>query len=168
VKIFSKTFSIVIYVLDAILICIAIAHFTLMFKGINAYVVQSGSMEPVIHTGARAFIDNRDLDVGIDDIVEYETIKADGSPSFVLHRIVGENEDGTWITKGDANDVIDLHSVPKSAIRGKYKFQIPLAGYLSPVWIGFIIFVLVGLNILAYLLEVMAKMGDEETAAIRL
>lgn len=97
--------------------------------GIKPYVVLSGSMEPAIPTGSVAFVNTRDTDVSIGDIVTYKLPSVNGGETLVTHRIIRE-EDGNWITKGDANDVEDLSPVSQEQIVGCYRFLIPMAGYL--------------------------------------
>ena len=60
----------------------------------------------------------------VNDIVAFK----DGS-MVVTHRIVGENEDGTLITKGDNNNGEDPRSLRKEYIIGKYTgIKIPNLG----------------------------------------
>lgn len=100
--------------------------------GIRPYIVLSGSMEPVIHTGAVAFIDTRDRDCEPGEIVTYRLSGKDGGV-FVTHRVEAVSG-GVYITKGDANQVSDLSPVRQDQIVGKYRFQIPFAGYLAGRW----------------------------------
>lgn len=99
-----------------------------MTLGIKPYVVISGSMEPVIHTGAMAFVDTKanakSLKKG--DIVTFKL----GENKIVTHRIYRENSDGTVRTKGDANKTIDLADISRSQIIGKEKYSIPFLGRL--------------------------------------
>ena len=109
--------------------------------GFTPYIVMSGSMEPIVHTGAVAFINTHDTDVGIGDIVTYRigtqtTIRTGISGEIVAdegklvtHRIIAM-EGIDFVTKGDANATEDLMYVKQSQIVGKYMFQIPALGYL--------------------------------------
>ncbi len=97
--------------------------------GIKPYVVLSGSMEPAIPTGSVVFVDIHDTDVSVGDIVTYKLPSVNGGEILVTHRIIQE-EDGNWITKGDANDVEDLSQVTQEQIVGSYCFLIPMVGYL--------------------------------------
>ena len=100
--------------------------------GIRRYIVLSGSREPAIHTGAVAFIDTRDQDCEPGEIVTYRLSGKDGDV-FVTHRVEAVSG-GVYITKGDANQVSDLSPVRQDQIVGKYRFQIPFAGYLAGRW----------------------------------
>lgn len=94
------------------------------FFGTNPYIVLSGSMEPVIHTGSLVYISETDEPFRVGDIIGYV---AGETP--VVHRIVGEEENG-FITQGDANDAPDLALVTKSEILGKCVLTVPGAGYV--------------------------------------
>ncbi len=95
--------------------------------GFNPYVVQSGSMEPLIPTGGVAYINVRDTDVGIGDVITFHT---GGDPDkLVTHRIVRE-DNGMWVTKGDANDIEDIHTVSQENVIGTYVYTIPKLGFL--------------------------------------
>ena len=88
-------------------------------------VVMSGSMEPTFHTGSMVLIDRdsaKNLRVG-------DTIAFNTGGAFVTHRIVGEN-DGDFVTKGDANDTADPWSVSTSDVKGKVVLSIPTLGYI--------------------------------------
>lgn len=109
----------------AIMVCVvALLVLPVGFK-IKPYVVQSGSMEPSIQTGGLVWINTRDKNVRIGDVVAYQV----SSDLYVTHRIIGE-EDGMYITKGDANETQDLKPVAPEQIMGKYMFTVPYAGFV--------------------------------------
>jgi len=94
----------------------------------KAYVVRSSSMEPAIKSGSVIYVKpyQGDETVSPGDIVSFHT-----GDVIVTHRIVSVNlEEGTAITKGDANQVCDSTPLPLSAIEGKVRFHIPGIGYL--------------------------------------
>lgn len=98
-----------------------------MFFHIRPYVVLSGSMEPVIHTGAVSYIDTS---------VEFEKINSEDIIAFstndknVTHRVYQVNGDSTLTTKGDANQTPDIRRVSKQEYLGKYVISIPYLGYI--------------------------------------
>lgn len=113
------------------LVILAVSVFCVpKLAGIQPYIVLSGFMEPKIPTGSVAFINTRDTDVSVGDIITYRIPSAGKGETLVTHRIVRE-EDGAWIMKGDANDVEDLTPVQKQQVVGRYSFSIPKAGYLA-------------------------------------
>lgn len=98
-----QTFSTIVTAVT--FLCIVIAAIFILPKaaGFTPYIVESGSMEPTIHTGAIAFIDTKDRDVAAGDVVTYR-IGTEEKNKLVTHRIIRE-DGGVFITKGDANDV---------------------------------------------------------------
>mgnify|MGYP004467068123 CR=1 FL=1 len=110
---------------------IAVILLILFALGFRPNIVASGSMEPVVHTGAMAFIDTHDTDASVRDIIEYRITQDNGNETYVLHRVIATDESGNYITKGDANDDRDAHPVSKTQIIGKYVFQIPYIGRIN-------------------------------------
>jgi signal peptidase len=94
------------------------------------FTVQSGSMEPAIHTGSLIFVKPL-ADYSVGDIV---TKKTDDPKMTVTHRVVTKEEiDGQTVfeTKGDANDSSDGEKFGKDMIIGKKFLTIPFLGYLT-------------------------------------
>lgn len=89
------------------------------------YIVLSGSMEPKIQTGAVVWVNENDTNVEVGDIVAYQL----DNGTAVTHRIVEENN-GMYVTKGDANETEDLALVSQDQIIGTYAFSIPVIGYV--------------------------------------
>ncbi|MEA2009895.1 MAG: ATP-dependent helicase C-terminal domain-containing protein, partial [Actinomycetota bacterium] len=54
---------------------------------------------------------------------------------LVTHRIVGVDESGSYITKGDANGVNDAQAVPPRNVKGVGKWVVPYVG-LPAVWVA--------------------------------
>lgn len=109
----------------AIALASLIGMFILPAFNCKPYVVLSGSMEPLIHTGSLVWINQSDTDVQVGDIVAYSL----ENNQAVTHRIV-EETNGMYVTKGDANETEDLSLVSQEQIIGKYKFTIPYVGYV--------------------------------------
>lgn len=118
INIISTVFTI------AVILCAGVFFVPRLF-GYTPYVVLSGSMEPVIHTGAVAFVNTRDTEVRTGDIIAYRL-----DDTIVLHRVIGETPEGGYITMGDANEIADLNPVSQGQVAGTYTIQIPGAGYL--------------------------------------
>jgi len=97
---------------------------------IEVKIVQSGSMEPAIKTGALVVIKplSRYL---IGDVIMFGPDTKTQVPT--THRIVGDEvKSGVfyYTTKGDANEDPDTQPVAQSAVIGKVLFSIPYLGYL--------------------------------------
>ena len=89
------------------------------------YIVLSGSMEPVVHTGAVTVINKNDTDISEGDIIAYQL----NDDVAVTHRVIAIDENNRYITKGDANDIVDFTPIEQSQIIGTYAFQVPGLGY---------------------------------------
>ncbi len=127
--------------------------------GRDTLIVGGRSMEPTIPVGAAVIVEPvTAAQLRIGDIV---TIRVDGGPSFVTHRIVGlSSRDGQPYveTRGDAESTPDPATSPASSIVGRVGWSIPLAGYLLallslPMGIVFAIGLGVTIVLLAVLLD---------------
>ena len=67
-----------------------------------------------------------------DDLQMYDVIAfVDNTGKNVIHRIIGENADGSFITRGDANNTNDPYSPTPQSIIGRYNnTRIPMLGAL--------------------------------------
>lgn len=92
--------------------------------GYRLYTVLSGSMMPTIPIGSLVVSKNTTSDIHNNDIITFEEV---GSSRLITHRVV-EVKEGAFITKGDANAVVDILPVAQKDIRGKYIRHIPKAG----------------------------------------
>lgn len=97
-----------------------------VFFGYSYVDVLSGSMEPTIHIGDLALC-KTDKDYETGDAILFWDEKSD---VLVLHRIQGIDETGSFITKGDANNINDLSVVPVEHIQGKLVSVYPEMGSL--------------------------------------
>ena len=115
-------------------------------------IVQSGSMEPAIKTGAVVVVKPID-NYQINDIITFTGGKSDRSTT---HRIVGEEiENGKtyFTTKGDANNGEDTNKVTLDQIIGKVLFNVPYAGYAVAAAkkpLGFALLVLVPAGLIIF------------------
>ncbi len=83
--------------------------------GYSFAVVVSGSMEPEIAVGDVVVIKSQEEYVRGDVITFYDSSMDD----YVTHRIILVSDDGSYLTKGDANDTDDKLAIPKAAVVGK-------------------------------------------------
>ena len=128
---------------------------SLSVGGFTAKLVLSGSMEPTIPTGSVAFLlPQKSYEAG--DVITFKTDTAAQHPT--THRIMFQNDDGTFTTRGDANDANDFVTVSAEHIFGKVLFAIPYLGYIldfakNPL--GFIL--LVGIPATYIILDELSK-----------
>ncbi len=92
-------------------------------KSIHIFSVVSGSMRPEIPVGSAVFI-TRAQNYYINDIISFRY-----QNKIITHRLVYAGR--YFLTKGDANNVIDQFQIDKSQIIGKVFFNIPYIGYLQ-------------------------------------
>lgn len=163
-KIFAKVFSAIALLISIAAILIAGIFTVPKFFGIMPYIVESGSMEPVIHTGAVAFIDTHDRDVAVGDVITYK-IGAEDASKFVTHRVIREDPDGL-VTQGDANDVEDANHVTEGQIVGTYRFSIPRAGRLfaqkSKITLIMVLWVVL-MNLMSFVISWIADTSENQT-----
>lgn len=100
--------------------------------GTNMVVVRGTSMEPEYHLND--VVISREADnYEVGDIVLFSIPEGVGEGMLVIHRLVGQRDDGSWITQGDNRDVPDEFELYDEDLRGKPVFVAPRAGRLI-VW----------------------------------
>lgn len=113
---------------------------------VQVKIVQSGSMEPVLHTGSIVVI-HPEASYAVGDIVTFGADTPAHAPT--THRILSARTEGSQLyftTKGDANEDADSAEAPASSVIGRVLFTVPYLGYLidfarKPV--GFVLLVVV-------------------------
>lgn len=99
--------------------------------GGNTYflVILSGSMEPEYPVGGLAILKQPNLDdIQVGDVIAFKPANNEDTNIFVTHRIVEITEEG-FITKGDANEDIDMSIVASEQVVARAEFIIPYLGY---------------------------------------
>lgn len=122
-KVIETILSIFITAILSLLVCIFLITRLL---NVEPFIVLSGSMEPAIPTGSIVLADKNSSDINIGDIIAFN--KGDIS---VTHRVSGIDEDGNFITKGDANETADPAPVAREQVIGKCLYTIPFLGYVA-------------------------------------
>lgn len=88
-------------------------------------VIATASMEPNILVGDIVIIKKTDPDnIKVNDVIEYQV-----ENYGVIHRVVEIKDDGSFITKGDNNNTIDMFAVTHDQVKGIVKARIPYLGY---------------------------------------
>lgn len=114
------------YICIFLLICFLLPFVFPKIGKLQTYSVISESMEPNIPVGSLLYV----KEVSPDELQENDVITFYGKKgSVVTHRIVSFSEDGI-VTKGDANQEVDLAKVQETQILGKVVLSIPFLGYL--------------------------------------
>ena len=92
--------------------------------GYSSLMVATGSMSGTIEEGDLIIIRDTD-DYKIGDIV---TFFQDGEDIPTTHRIYNIDEEGKWVTRGDANNSYDKRSITNDEIIGEVVLVIPYVG----------------------------------------
>lgn len=150
-KIFKIIYYIVVLFIAviAVLLIISVFPFTGNYK---VLVVQSGSMEPTIKTGAIIVVKPAQ-DYQIDDVITFTN--PNNRNDSITHRIYDMKLNQgvpVYITKGDANEDPDSWEILKKDVIGKMLFTIPFLGYVvdftkTPLGFALIVIVPAGLII---------------------
>lgn len=141
-----------IFIVIGCLIIFSILPFKNNYK---LYTVMSGSMEPTIHVGS-LIISKPQKSYKINDIITYLPASAKNKADTRTHRIVKiEEKNGRNFaqTKGDANNITDNELIPSERIIGKYRFGIPILGYIigyAKTIPGLVIVIIVPATIIIY------------------
>lgn len=129
-KVLSKTWSIFTTAVVILAVILAILLVGVRIFGLIPFTILSGSMEPTYHVGSLIYVKD----------VPAEEIKVGDPITFVLnedlvvatHRVVEIiPESEHFVTKGDANDIVDASPVYFKNLIGKPIFTIPYLGYIS-------------------------------------
>ncbi|MFJ4029043.1 Ig-like domain-containing protein [Paenarthrobacter sp. NPDC089989] len=107
--------------------------------GWSGSVVQSGSMEPHISPGDVVLSSELPANepVPLGGVVQYLSpaeAEPDGVEKTRLHRIVAANEDGTYVTAGDANTEVDSTPLERDQLTGRARLLVPMLG-LPGLWL---------------------------------
>ena len=175
----SKTANIIIAVITAaalafvvyVMVCSARGKAVNIF-GKSVLKVVTGSMEPSIHTNDYIVVEKTDTDdLREGDIISFYSDQNDIKDKLVVHRIIGKNPDGSYITKGDANPVQDSEPVRQERIVGKYthksRFFIWVDSFMNIKKLLLIIVVLPMTYIALYEVRTLMKIGKEAAESSR-
>lgn len=101
--------------------------------GHHMYIVLSGSMAPEFDTGSTVFVKPKEpSQIQVGDIITFRGVSDPNA--LTTHRVVDidktDPQNLQFITKGDANEVVDPSPVPGNRLVGTISFSIPYLGYL--------------------------------------
>jgi signal peptidase len=146
---------IVILILVGVVLLVYFLDFTIKGRRLEtplygAYVIVSGSMEPLIKIQDAVIIKRTDVDsVKVGDVVTYRSTDPSFYGILITHRVINiedVNGEKIFITKGDHNETIDRTPVKFNQIQGKVVMRVPKIGYIKYFLIdyyGWIIAILV-------------------------
>lgn len=105
---------------------------TASFFGTGIMKVVTGSMEPSIHEGDYIIVKKTDTDALKEgDIICFYSQDSDiyGRPN--THRIIEIADDGSFVTKGDANQSADEQTVSPDSVIGRYEGKSRLLRWIN-------------------------------------
>ena len=120
-KILKVLFTITVLVVIPIVVFTFITAKTSLL-GIKSFVVLSGSMQPTLSVGSVIYTQMQNS-YKKGDIIAFKQGDVN-----VTHRIASVNSDGTFTTKGDANNTKDSTTVSQNDVFGKNVFFLPYLG----------------------------------------
>lgn len=139
-KILKYMGNIVFYIMVVCLVVLSIStikekqnHGKNNISGYGVYRVLTGSMSPTIKQGSLVIVkETNPQDIKPSDVITFGS----DSGNLTTHRVVQveNNKNIEFVTKGDANNVIDPMKVSSDNLVGKVVFHIPIVG----AFIGFI------------------------------
>ena len=160
-KIFKTIINTTYWVFILAVIFLAVSSALVEFNnplGLRMFVVQSGSMEPTIQTGALVLIKSQP-EYQVQDIITFKNdpnIDIKKSGSTTTHRIVEikkENEQTRFVTKGDANNAVDSEQRNPELVLGKVLTSVPKAGFLvsfAQTQLGFVVLIVIPATLIVY------------------
>ena len=160
-KSLKKIFSKILY-FSVILVLLLIIAGALLSKGeaptIMGYkflTVLTGSMEPEIKVGSLVVAKETPINnLKVEDIITYKT---KNNSSLVTHRIVKINENGSLVTKGDANNTCDIGEVNEDQLQGKVILKLSRLGTIIQMLKQNIILVILVLIVIMFIPEIIKK-----------
>ena len=153
VRLFFKIIQNLLFVVMLLMAGLVVLNQTYFQQKYKFFTVLSGSMEPVLRIGSVAIVGSKD-DYQVGDVITFRL--QSGSKSTVTHRIqkiVDENGEVKYVTKGDANEDPDLQPVEKSRVLGEVVWTVPVVGKIleyMKTQQGFIFLIVIPATIFAY------------------
>lgn len=125
----SRTPS-VAFVVATLALAASVAFAVMRFGGFITFIITGRSMEPAIPVGSVTIVQSVSPDaVQVGDVVTFSH-----GGRVVTHRLVAMEADGTFRTKGDANEVADPEQLTFMGRAGVVRAHIPLVGYALASW----------------------------------
>ena len=114
-----------------VMINTARGHAVSIFGNYTLKVV-TGSMEPTIMPGEFIGVHKvQPSELEVNDIITFYSDDPETKDLLITHRIIGIKEDGTYITKGDANNIEDHVAARPERVLGKYVRKARYLGLIS-------------------------------------
>jgi signal peptidase len=153
---FDKLFTVGYYIMIVLVLTLGallIGVQAQLIKGYELRIVQSGSMEPAISTGALVITKQQER-YTVGDVITYTQSGPRSLPT--THRIIADgisNGELEYTTQGDANADPDPNPVAQSEVSGRVELSIPWLGYIIDFArqpIGFALMIVVPASVIIF------------------
>lgn len=126
----KKVWNLITTLLVTLIVILSLLIWGFRVFDYDIFVVQSGSMEPHYHVGSLVYVKSEDINkLEKGDVITFN-IGNNVKATHRIHEVINENDNVSFITKGDSNDQPDTNPVLPDDIVGEVKFTIPYLGYL--------------------------------------
>lgn len=127
----SKILNILATLIIVLIIVVCGAIMVPKVFGYEVYGILSGSMLPDYPIGSLVYVQHEDAkNIEVGDVITFDM--AADSDVVATHRVVAINEDEeSFVTKGDNNDTVDSNPVSFQRLIGKVVLCIPMLGYIA-------------------------------------
>ena len=120
----------VAFVVATLALAASVAFAVMRFGGFSTFIITGRSMEPAIPVGSVTIVQS--VAPGAVQVGDVVTFSHGGR--VVTHRLVAMESDGTFRTKGDANEVADPEQLTFMGRAGVVRAHIPLVGFALAGW----------------------------------
>lgn len=122
-RLFTTLGALILVALAAVAVTASVAP---RIMGLQSYAIISGSMEPAYPMGSLVYAEP----VGGADLVPGDVAAFWRDQDVIVHRVEAVDADrAELVTKGDANEDLDVRPVPYANVLGRITFHIPYLGY---------------------------------------
>ncbi len=132
----------VLFIITTLLTAVPVMYFKISgaemsVLGMRLFRIVSGSMEPKYGAGDYVVSFETETEkLMTDDIIAFVSNEGETAGEVIVHRIVSKSDDGTFITRGDANPIDDYSTVRDEQIVGKVVFRVTLFKYADKLFSG--------------------------------
>lgn len=126
----KKICNLLLTLLLIVVVGISGSLFIPQIMGYKVYTVLSSSMEPTYKVGGVIYMKPVNPEqIKVDDSITFNAV---GFNTVITHRVIQINEqDRTFVTKGDNNSAIDVEPVPFEYVEGRVDYYLPIIGFLT-------------------------------------
>lgn len=162
-KIVSTVLTVLILLIIAWMVVCRVQNKPMFIFDRAAVWIVSESMEDEIPRNSYILLESVTADeVKEGDVIMFKSDDPTLEGGYNTHRIIGVNEDGTFISKGDNNLAADKYAVKRENVAGRYIRTLPVMSalmrlFLTPLGLIVTLVVLLGICVAIYLPDILKK-----------